>query len=560
MPVKDTQLQPAPAPRQSRPSRDQESGVPGVKACIASTLFLVIGVAAAAITSSADRIDLAKSYVQDFHVQQVPQDLSRLLGAATTRGKAFLNDVVLGSMSDPRDMPLSIFIDKQERTSWHRLLDNIHPPETDPGCIVASPSRQEPNYFFQWTRDSALVMHTLVDQFKKTGHFRDKVDEYVQESQKLQHLDTVLGGFHEQGLGDVKYNVDGTPFTDSWCRPQPDGPALRAITMISFARHLLETGSDEDKQFVRDVLYDGRLPTESVIKGDLEYVAHHWFEPGCDLWEEVRGQHFYTQMAVHRALEDGASLAMALGDHGAAVFYAAVAGKVSKTINEFWSEERGRIRVTLNHTQGSADHANPDQLVDTTYGKKSELDTAVLLAVLHSGRGTTWEIDNRVFATLDKIVKVFLPLYPINRGRTVPALGRYDSDQYDGIGLSEGHPWYLCTLSAAELLYRSSRALSRLRSNFTIRPCAREWYGRFVDLPQHDKVELEPDSAELRKIVRGQRWMADQFVEVVQHHVRVNGSMNEQFHRTTGEGRGARDLTWSYAAFITAAQARRGEV
>ncbi|KAK4050795.1 hypothetical protein OIV83_003216 [Microbotryomycetes sp. JL201] len=520
--------------------------------------MLVVGVAAAAVTSSADRIDTAKAYVQDFQVQQVPRDLAWLAQGVAERGKAFVNDVVLGQQSDPRQLPLSMFIDKQERTCWYRLLENIHPPETDPGCIVASPSRFEPNYWFQWTRDSALVMHTLVDQFKKSGHFRSEIDDYVNESQKLQHLDTVIGNYHTGGLGDVKYNVDGTAFTDAWCRPQPDGPALRAITLISFARQLLKSGTDQDKNFVKSVLYDSKLPTESVIKADLEYVSHHWTAPGCDLWEEVRGQHFYTQMSVHRALHDGASLAMALGDHGAAVYYAAEAAKVSKTIDEFWSEESGRIRVTVNHTQGNANEANPDQLSDTTYGKKSELDTAVLLAVLHSGKGTTWELDSRVFATLDKIIKVFLPLYPINQGRTVPALGRYDSDQYDGIGLSEGHPWYLCTLSAAELLYRSSRALSRLRTNFTIEPRARDWYSRFIHVPFNEHVQLVPGSTDLRKIVRGQRRMADQFVQVVQDFVRVNGSMNEQFHRTTGEGRGARDLTWSYAAFITAAQARKG--
>ncbi|KAK4047879.1 hypothetical protein OIO90_006040 [Microbotryomycetes sp. JL221] len=535
-------------------------------ACILSSLMLVVGVSAAAITSSADRLDAITSYVDSFKIDNLPQDLRSLWGSTATFGSAWINDVVFGKGDslDRRRLPLSMFIGKQERTSWQRLLDNIHPQGTDPGCVVASPSREQPDYWYQWSRDSALVMRNLVDQFVKTGHFRREIDEYIQETQKLQRVETTIGGFRTGGLGDVKYNVDGTAFTGEWGRPQDDGPALRVLTLTTFARELLKSGSDEDNQFVKTVLYDGALPTESVIKADLEYIAHNWRQPGFDLWEEVSGQHFYTQMAIHRALQTGASLAIGMGDHGAATFYASEAKKVENTINEFWSEERGRIRVTVNHTSGRVSDENPHQ-GDATYGKASELDTAVLLAVLHSGRGTAWETDSRLFATLDKIIRIFEPLYPVNQGKPVPALGRYDTDRYDGIGLSEGHPWYLCTLAASEILYRSSRALSRSRSPFVIEPHSHEWYGRFVDLSSlpvkrkgENRIELAPQSKPLRQIIRGQRRMADQFVGVVQEYVRLNGSMSEQFHRTTGEGRGARDLTWSYAAFITTAQARRG--
>ena len=36
-----------------------------------------------------------------------------------------------------------------------------------------------------------------------------------------------------------------------------------------------------------------------------------------------------------------------------------------------------------------------------------------------------------------------------------------------------------------------------------------------------------------------------------------DGAMSEQFDRETGVQRSARHLSWSYAAFVTAAQARR---
>ena len=37
---------------------------------------------------------------------------------------------------------------------------------------------------------------------------------------------------------------DATPFSGPWCRPQNDGPGLRAITLISYANQLLDEGKE----------------------------------------------------------------------------------------------------------------------------------------------------------------------------------------------------------------------------------------------------------------------------------------------------------------------------
>jgi glucoamylase len=42
-----------------------------------------------------------------------------------------------------------------------------------------------------------------------------------------------------RGLGEPKFMADETPFTGSWGRPQRDGPALRATTMIELGWWLL---------------------------------------------------------------------------------------------------------------------------------------------------------------------------------------------------------------------------------------------------------------------------------------------------------------------------------
>lgn len=76
--------------------------------------------------------------------------------------------------------------------------------------------------------------------------------------------------------------VDNEPFKGEWGRPQNDGPALRVITLVEYAHYQLDHGSEKDKEFVKSVLYDSNFPTESVIKGDLEHIAHRWAEPGYD--------------------------------------------------------------------------------------------------------------------------------------------------------------------------------------------------------------------------------------------------------------------------------------
>lgn len=53
---------------------------------------------------------------------------------------------------------------------------------------------------------------------------------------------------------------------------------------------------------------------------------------------------------------------------------------------------------------------------------------------------------------------------------------------------------------------------------------------------------------------------ADGFLAVVQQYTPSNGSLAEQFSRDNGTPISARDLTWSYAAFLTAANSRQGVV
>ena len=149
--------------------------------------------------------------------------------------------------------------------------------------------------------------------------------------------------------GEPKFNVDGSAFNGPWGRPQNDGPALRAIALIHLATILIQEG---EIPYVRSVLYDSALPTSSVIKTDLEYVASQWNQPSFDPWEEVEGDHFFTRMVQRRALIEGAGLASILGDSRAAQLYTAQAQAIGQAMGGFLDSSHSLILETINRVAG----------------------------------------------------------------------------------------------------------------------------------------------------------------------------------------------------------------
>ncbi|GAA5906793.1 glycoside hydrolase family 15 protein [Sporobolomyces salmoneus] len=511
------------------------------------------------------------------------------------------------------DLPLEEFLAKQLDASWTKLLANVHPEGTTPGAIVASPSKAKPDYWYQWTRDSAVVMRNIVKRFVSSPNPQDEqlIREYIEASLIMQHKETVMGGFDEGGLGEVKYFVDeqhsdpkkrgNEPFMGEWGRPQDDGPGSRIITLSIYARWCLENGNEEQKKFVKEKLYPGiRKGKETgVIKGDLDYVARHWKTPGFDLWEEVSGLHFYTLLTLRTSLIDGSKLALALNDSTSAEHYTQVAAELTPSINRFWSPEKQIVRVTLDHTSGRESDENA-HVGDAEYGKKSELDAAVLLAVLHAGRESRWatltadnqkeeeaESAEKILSTLKALMDSMGKVYPLNQGRRERkegvALGRYPEDEYDGVGLSIAHPWYLCTSAAAEYLFLLITRLSSpsTEGHIVLTPLLHSTLTSILPtlspaLPAVGSTLSRTDTS-FTSLLEALFTLADSFLSVVQRYVGESHRLDEQFERTgsargseeheDGEvedgkkdgptiGRGARELTWSHAALITAVQQR----
>jgi glucoamylase len=422
-------------------------------------------------------------------------------------------------------------------------------------------------------RDAAITMNSLVDLYaddpSSSLAFRlsTTLDAYISLQSDIQHTPNPSGSFDDlSGLGEPKFGVDGRPYTGSWGRPQRDGPALRALTLMHYLReynasHPSLWSSNQAVTFF-EPFYQASMPPNSVIKADLEYVSHYWNDSSFDLWEEVEGLHFFNLMVSARSLREGSDLARSFGDHGAAEWYNEQAGYIAKLLTKFWNAKKGH-------------------LVETLWSKRSGLDCGLLLGSLHALPYHT-SSDEAIYPPWsDEILVSLLALtrdqhdrFPINSSPSEDqddddveeyifegtGIGRYPEDIYDGYGTSNrgGNPWFLCTSSAAEILYRTASRFST-SSNLTITPLALPFYQSLLATSSLD-VEVGtfgPSDALYHSVIEKLKVTSDSFLEVVKTHVDVDGSMSEQFDRVTGYMRGARDLTWSYGAFLGATRARK---
>ena len=259
--------------------------------------------------------------------------------------------------------------------------------------------------------------------------------------------------------------------------------------------------------------------------GDLDFIRSRAREPSFDIWEEESGYHYYTQLVQAEALACGAEWLEEIGDISRAGACRSIADELAPRLGAYWSAADGYYRSRTGVVAGVPEKA---------------LDISVILGVLHAGRtkGAHSVLDPRAQATLSALEDLFDAEYPINRQRPPergPALGRYANDLYYG-----GSPWYLATLAAAEFYFRLAVAL---RSGAPLASTSEN--ARFRQrLGDEDPVKAAFE--------RG-----DTFMRTVQAYTPPSGDLSEQFDRATGAQTSAKQLAWSYAAFITAAASRR---
>ncbi|KAM0230057.1 hypothetical protein ACHAP5_011477 [Fusarium lateritium] len=432
---------------------------------------------------------------------------------------------------------LDRFITKEADVAIKGVLANIgadgkRAKGAAPGAVVASPSRTDPDYWYTWTRDSALTYKVLVERFiQGEKSLQRKIDEYVSAQAKLQGTSNPSGSPESGGLGEPKFHVNLTAFTGSWGRPQRDGPPLRATALTLYANWLITHG--ERSKAVNKVW--------PVIEKDLGYTVKFWNRTGYDLWEEVNGSSFFTLSATHRALVEGAALAKKLGK--SCPNCSVSAPRVLCFLQSFWV--------------GSYIDSN----INVKDGRKG-LDANSILSSIHTFDPSSKCTDStfqpcsaRALANHKAVVDSFRSIYGVNKNRgrgKAAAVGRYSEDVY-----YDGNPWYLTTLAAAEQLYAAIYQWNKVGS-ITVSDVSLPF---FQDLaPKTTKGTHGKSSKTFKALIKAVKTYADGFVSVVQTYTPKDGSLAEQFDKSTGTPKSAVHLTWSYASFVSATERRSGIV
>lgn len=261
-------------------------------------------------------------------------------------------------------------------------------------------------------------MKMIVDEFifGNTG-LQPKIEEYIHAQAVLQTVSNPSGTFLPAGLGlgEPKYLVDGSRFNGAWGRPQRDGPALRAIALMTYSNWLIKNGKSKD---VKNRIWP-------IIANDLSYVGQYWNETGFDLWEEVLGSSFFTIQNQHRALVEGAQLASGLGvkctgcDQQAEI--------LCFLQNSFWNGKYIVSNINVNNGRTGLD------------GNSILGPIAVFDINAYCDSPTLQPCHSRSLANFKVLIDTFREAYTINHGIPLGkgvAVGRYTEDTYMG-----GNPW-----------------------------------------------------------------------------------------------------------------------
>ena len=384
-------------------------------------------------------------------------------------------------MTSAQETAFDSWLERQLRHSARAMLTSISPVaivkhrpgfgqvvQPIAGAIVASPVlgdwKPDPDYFFHWFRDSAVVIDALrllyadrrVDD-QALRHLRDftrfslalnRLDgravaavpdrrarvapdflQYLRDDDDLAHV------HGDAVVAETRVNPDGTLDISRWSRPQHDGAPLRALALLRWT-----AGGHLDAALLAEIA--------DLIRFDLDFTLRHWREPSYDIWEEDIGDHYYTLRVSAAALGEGAAWLQGLGETALAQRCRDESQAVLRLLDGYWvGDETGDavgdavgnlVGNELGNRGATPGYFRSRGLASDRPSPKA-LDIAVILAAIHSVGPDSpipakhGPADPRMQATLARLDALFAAAYPINHaldhGRGT-AMGRYAGDVY----------------------------------------------------------------------------------------------------------------------------------
>jgi glucoamylase len=379
-----------------------------------------------------------------------------------------------------------------------------------PGCVIASPSYPDDlavvnqNYVFNWTRDAAVTAMELVAANMPTAQ---PLIDYV----------TFAAVCQDSGAPTVaraSYTIEGNP--RQWS-DQSDGPALQTLAVLKAYPRL-----------------DGpsKAVAQAVIAKDLAYLLGAYQSTTVNLWEEQTGASLFARAVQLRCFQQIEANTLGIPvppGTGAAITW------LQGALQDHWD---GNIYRSILPAPPGYD-PNSDVVIAAVYGALPYTDTKLLATAASLRR--QWA---------DPTSPSFYPINGADEQRGLgPLLGRYPGDSYDGDTQDHvvgGHPWALCSCHLAEVYYQVANAIAGTQ---TIPLDS-------LSAPFFDQVGVGSQTTPAAAVAALQT-AGDQLLQAIVFHS-DHLELSEQFDGAGGFEKSVRNLTWSYAAFLSAVRARTG--
>jgi glucoamylase len=390
--------------------------------------------------------------------------------------------------------------------------------QSQPGCILASPAWENTgadvnqDYVFNWTRDAAVVAIELAAGPLPTDQ---PLIDYVQFAQTCQNSASAFGHFDR-----ASFFINGTPRT--YWTDQTDGPALQTLAILQMYAQL-----DAPTQAVAG----------AVIAANLNFLQNAYQGETVNLWEEETGVSFFARSVQLECFQAISANSLGIGVPG---WLSTAIPWLQNALASHWNGQYYQSLLPAPTDSKAPYDPNIDIVLAATYGAVPVTDTK-LLATAGQLR-SQWA---------DPASPNYYPIngydQQLSSGPVGPLLGRYPGDTYDGDTndpATRDHPWALSTANFAALYYRLAQEVT---STGTV-PLDSLSATFFSQIGVDASTTPKDAAASLESY-------GDQMMQALLYHS-DHFELSEQFDAWTGYEKSVSDLSWSYAAFLSALRAK----
>jgi glucoamylase len=404
------------------------------------------------------------------------------------------------------------------------FMDSTRTLMSKPGCVIAAPSYPantpgiSQDYVFNWVRDAAITaLEIAAATSAQSGTPVQDLIDYVTFA-KICQANAV------PTKGHACFTVDGQarPWTE-----QNDGPALQSIAILA-AYDKLDAAT--------------QAAARTLVTENLAFLVQVYQDVTTSLWEEHSGFSFFARSAQLRCLQEltGNTLDIPVpAGIDQAIKW------LQTALDAHWNGTRYATMIG-GDPPGQADHS----VVPPGYDPNIDIVQACIYGAVPC-------TDTRLLATAAQLRSTWADakspeVFPINltdaRAGMGPMLGRYPGDVYDGGsgGLGD-HPWPVCTANFAQLYYELATEVTA-SGKVPLDELSTEFFAQVG-------VTAATTPAEAADALRG---AADAMLRAVIFHS-DHLELSEQSDGMSGFEKSVRNLTWSYAAFLSAVRARNGQ-